>query len=221
MLLSDTFIIMDGIHPFLFAGRYETYSLDCCGLTFTMRADKKLVYQRQVEYDLDKLTPASWVSTLVTVSKNVDHNLLTLIMSNDLFLWNLNKLDKASTLKYEIQFVGLKAIAATMSLDSATENIFRRNIILENTMAKEAVNHPQHYGGEENKYEAIKVIEALNMNFHLGNVFKYISRAGKKSDNEIQDLKKARWYLDRYIQLLESNAANIECIDKQPNDKGK
>lgn len=221
MRLSDSFIIMDGIHPFLFAGEYETYSLDCCGLTFTLKNDRRLVYQRQVEYNLKDLIPASWTSSNVVITKNVDDNLLTLIMSNDLFLWNLNKLDKASTLKYEIQFVGLKAIAATMSLDSATENIFRRNIILENTMAKEAVNHPQHYGGEENKYEAIKVIEALNMNFHLGNVFKYISRAGKKSDNEIQDLKKARWYLDRYIQLLESNAANIEYTDKQPNDKGK
>lgn len=69
----------------------------------------------------------------------------------------------------------------------------------------EHVNHPQHYGGAENKYEVIKVIEALEMDFHLGNTFKYIARAGKKgTDKEIQDLKKALWYLERKIQLLES-----------------
>ena len=66
---------------------------------------------------------------------------------------------------------------------------------------KEKVNHPDHYGGEGNPYEAIKVIEAWDLNFHLGNVVKYISRAGKKSENNIEDLKKAEWYLNRYIKL--------------------
>jgi Protein of unknwon function (DUF3310) len=69
----------------------------------------------------------------------------------------------------------------------------------------EHVNHPTHYGGASNVYEVIKVIEALEMDFHLGNTFKYIARAGKKeTDKEIQDLKKAVWYLQRKIELLES-----------------
>ena len=70
----------------------------------------------------------------------------------------------------------------------------------------EQVNHPQHYQfGENSTYEVIKIIEALEMDFHLGNTFKYIARAGKKgTDKEIQDLKKALWYLERKIQLLES-----------------
>lgn len=67
---------------------------------------------------------------------------------------------------------------------------------------KEAVNNPDHYGGANNPYEAIKVIEAWVLNFNLGNAVKYISRAGKK-DDIVQDLKKARWYLDREIQNLE------------------
>jgi len=67
----------------------------------------------------------------------------------------------------------------------------------------EEINHPVHYGGENNPYEAIKVIEAWNLGFCLGNVIKYISRAGKKEDF-LKDLKKARWYLDRFIQKLES-----------------
>lgn len=69
----------------------------------------------------------------------------------------------------------------------------------------EAVNHPAHYGGEEDPYEAIKVIEAWVLGFHLGNTVKYISRAGNKSGQSmLQDLKKARWYLDRWIQKLEA-----------------
>jgi hypothetical protein len=68
------------------------------------------------------------------------------------------------------------------------------------------VNHPEHYGGSENVYEAIKVIENWNLDFHLGNTVKYISRAGKKgTDKELQDLKKALWYLERKINNLEKN----------------
>ncbi len=67
----------------------------------------------------------------------------------------------------------------------------------------DAVNHPKHYGGAENPYEAIKVIEAWALGFCLGNAVKYIARAGKK-DAAVQDLKKARWYLDREINRLEA-----------------
>jgi hypothetical protein len=62
----------------------------------------------------------------------------------------------------------------------------------------EHINHPTHYGGADNPYEAIKVIEAHDLGFHLGNAIKYILRAGKKGD-AIEDLKKAQWYLEREI----------------------
>ena len=62
----------------------------------------------------------------------------------------------------------------------------------------EAIDGPAHYGGKDNPYEAIKVIEAWDLGFNLGNTVKYISRAGKKGD-DLEDLKKARWYLDREI----------------------
>ena len=71
----------------------------------------------------------------------------------------------------------------------------------------EKVNHPDHYGGESNPYEAIKVIEACDLNFHLGNVVKYISRAGKKSENNIEDLKKAEWYLNRYVEFIQRKSS--------------
>jgi iron-sulfur cluster repair protein YtfE (RIC family) len=67
----------------------------------------------------------------------------------------------------------------------------------------ESVNHPKHYGGGDNIYEAIKVIEAWDLDFCLGNTLKYISRAGKKdTTKELEDLNKALWYLQRRIQQI-------------------
>lgn len=61
----------------------------------------------------------------------------------------------------------------------------------------DVVNHPPHYKSG-NGLEAIDVIEGFGLGFHLGNVVKYVLRAGRK-DEERQDLRKARWYLDRRI----------------------
>jgi len=74
---------------------------------------------------------------------------------------------------------------------------------------KEMVNHPNHYGGEDNIYEAIKVIDDWELGFSLGNTVKYISRAGKKNpDKELEDLKKAKWYLDHHKKNLETRLNN-------------
>lgn len=67
------------------------------------------------------------------------------------------------------------------------------------------IEHPPHYGGENNPYEALKVIEAWTLDFCLGNAVKYICRAGKKAtESELSDLRKARWYIDRAISRMES-----------------
>lgn len=77
-------------------------------------------------------------------------------------------------------------------------------------MSEEAVNHPAHYGGGDNPYETIKVIEVWKLGFCLGNAVKYISRAGKKTGSlYLQDLKKAKWYLDREIQNIENPGEHI------------
>ena len=62
------------------------------------------------------------------------------------------------------------------------------------------VNHPDHYGGRDNPYEAIKVIEAMGhgKGFCYGNAMKYIIRAPHKG-SEVDDLKKAVWYINRLI----------------------
>ena len=63
--------------------------------------------------------------------------------------------------------------------------------------ALEMVSHPDHYGGKENLYEAINVIEAWDLDFHCGSVVKYIARHKKKGHPK-EDIDKAIWYLERY-----------------------
>ena len=71
------------------------------------------------------------------------------------------------------------------------------------------VNHPQHYGGAEHPFEPIKIIEGLNLDFHIGNTLKYMLRAGKKNpEKEVEDLEKAVWYLQRKIQKLKKSDEN-------------
>ncbi len=91
-------------------------------------------------------------------------------------------------------------------------------LINSKTNNSEQVNHPNHYGGKDNPYEAIKVIRAWDLGFDLGNVVKYISRMGKKDlkgdviESSIEDLKKARFYLDDEIKHME---VQLEAIKYQ------
>jgi len=105
--------------------------------------------------------------------------------------------DSVYTVKYDLSdwknIQGLKANSPELKIDP----------VLRNT----AVDHPDHYGGADNPYEAIKVIKAWDLGFCLGNTVKYISRAGKKDRNKrIEDLRKALWYLQQQI--------NYEVLDE-------
>lgn len=68
------------------------------------------------------------------------------------------------------------------------------------TTKVDMVNHPPHY--TFGKYEVIDVIEEWGLNFELANCVKYIARAGKKIDL-VEDMRKAQWYLQRYIYWLD------------------
>lgn len=75
--------------------------------------------------------------------------------------------------------------------------------VTNNNMASvnDPVNHPTHY--TTGKIEVIDYIEDQKLPYHLGNAVKYISRAGKKDkDKTVEDLKKAVWYIERYIGLI-------------------
>ncbi len=69
------------------------------------------------------------------------------------------------------------------------------------------VNHPSHY--TSGKYEVIDVILDWALNFCKGNALKYIARAGKKDKTkEIEDLKKAIWFLEKEISILNKGEDN-------------
>ena len=69
-------------------------------------------------------------------------------------------------------------------------------------IVNDPVNHPSHYT------EVIQFLEDWMPPFHLANTIKYICRAGRKDpDKTVEDLKKAQWYLNRYIDLLEKGGA--------------
>jgi hypothetical protein len=68
--------------------------------------------------------------------------------------------------------------------------------------APDLVNHPPHYTSHPSGVKCIQITE--HMNFCLGNALKYIWRAGEKG-SKIEDLKKAKWYLDREIMRIEKS----------------
>ena len=98
--------------------------------------------------------------------------------------------------RYDNKKAAMKHLRASVKL--ATVNT-TTDIINKNT---DDVNHPSHYkvGG----IETIDYIESKALNYHLGNVVKYISRAGHKASADVlKDLKKAQWYLNRHIAAIE------------------
>ena len=80
------------------------------------------------------------------------------------------------------------------------------------------INHPAHY--TDGKFETIDAIESWRLGYHLGNAVKYISRAGKKSkDTELEDLRKARWYIKRYLDYHRVKVDSFIAVDYAA-DKG-
>ena len=80
---------------------------------------------------------------------------------------------------------------------------------------KEMINHPSHYGGAKiHDYEVIKVIEAWELDFHLGTALKYIPRAGKKDPSKtIEDLKKSIWYINRKLEMVQKGKFEYRRTD--------
>lgn len=82
-------------------------------------------------------------------------------------------------------------------------------------MPNDNVNHPSHYN--QGKIEVIEFIEDQKLGYHLGNSVKYISRAGIKDPSKmVEDLKKAKWYLERAIEIQVAEDSGTEA--RRPND---
>lgn len=78
-----------------------------------------------------------------------------------------------------------------------------------NDTMHDSVNHPSHYTGFSNGAEVIDITE--NLNFNRGNAIKYLARAGHKdSASELEDLMKARWYVNREIARLTSSEGGVQ-----------
>ena len=85
-------------------------------------------------------------------------------------------------------------------------------------MNNDIINHPAHY--TDGKFETIDAIESWRLGYHLGNAIKYISRAGKKSkDTELEDLRKARWYIARYLGRHRDDTESLRAMEYAA-DKG-
>lgn len=97
--------------------------------------------------------------------------------------------------------VTVKASIDEETWKKAVENVhkaFEPSLECEETSA---VDHPSYYGGKDNPYEAIKIMDAFGWgeNFCRASALKYLVRAGEKDDT-VQDLMKARWYIDHLIE---------------------
>ena len=139
--------------------------------------------------------------TPLEMKEGVEVGGLTLTKGKDsMYKWVRNDLLKKDNKAngYHDRFLDAVAGAAVAGMEQATGVFDTTPAII--TTQPDMVNHPPHYtvGG----LEVIDFIEAKQLSYHLGNVVKYVVRAGHKGD-PLQDLQKARWYLERAIQKAE------------------
>jgi len=88
-------------------------------------------------------------------------------------------------------------VVLAKKLGISNEQYAREITALFDCSKTDPVNHPPHY--RDGGIEVIDFIESKDLNYRLGNVIKYVSRAGKKDSDPVQDLEKAAWYLQREI----------------------
>ncbi len=89
-----------------------------------------------------------------------------------------------------------------LSFEDSPETDLDKALAIIGYKVDDSVNHPSHY--TDGKIEVIDFIEDKKLGFCLGNAVKYISRAGKKDPTkEVEDLKKALWYIERRIKEIE------------------
>ena len=109
----------------------------------------------------------------------------------------LPKYSKVPKKKVDVTLANMaaKRKEVDVTLANMVANTLEEHVV-ELPKKEDVINHPSHY--TRGKIEVIDFIEDQQLPYHLGNVIKYIARAGYKGD-KLEDLKKARWYLDRYI----------------------
>lgn len=87
---------------------------------------------------------------------------------------------------------------------STRKNVVEK-VVLEKDENYEYVDHPKHYN--QGGIELVNIVDSYQLGFYEGNIVKYMIRSGKKPGNsKLQDLKKAQWYLNYLIKLLDKNS---------------
>lgn len=110
----------------------------------------------------------------------------------------LNKYTIIESIKNEIDRI-VELFRIKPELTSISSNV--------SSKVSSTLSRPAHYGGEDNPFEAIKIIHHYNLNFNLGNIIKYTLRCGKK-DDAIKELEKIKQYADFEIQRLNKTIDN-------------
>ena len=179
----------------------------------------KEAYVAQVKWHWNKL-PHYEKEEAIKKSKKKPSKLLKAVDdANKMFevdppakVW-LEEYTKEKALKIDSVNFGEPSEAAKTWLEEYTKKV---NALLDEQIELKVetidpVNSPAHYtaGG----IETIDFIEAKQLNYHLGNCVKYLSRAGLKTEDTLEDLKKAAWYLNREIENLEFKVAEKEWAE--------
>ena len=136
--------------------------------------DKRVIFWDNIDYFID--------SSLKDLQN--DRDCIAELRSKDI----LNKYTIIESIKNEVDRI-VELFNKKSELTSISSNV------------SSTLSRPAHYGGEDNPFEAIKIIHHYNLNFNLGNIIKYTLRCGKK-DEAIKELEKIKQYADFEIQRL-------------------
>lgn len=142
---------------------------------------------------------SSYVSTIKWQLKNKPKENVQKFMGVTMAKEDIPKLtdEQAMRLADNMKEPKMRMLSVSTSNESFAERVYEAT-----KGAIDAVNHPPHY--KDGGIETIDYIEAKRLGYHLGNAVKYISRAGKKGTNQgLEDLRKAQWYLNRAIEKNE------------------
>lgn len=139
------------------------------------------------------------------VYSGFDSNLIKIVANNQdkvfygsIIEYNKIKIDKLDLIFWDNE---LEEVAAPQENPHTESEFINKHENIVNTIETDVVNKPSHYQFSE--YEPIKVIQAWDLSFALGNVVKYIARAGRKDSSKlIEDLEKAKRYLELELEHL-------------------
>lgn len=166
------------------------------------RGDKVRIKENLNECEFGYGAPMEeFIGKEATVMETYDRGRILLNIDNGEWYWSeevLELIEDSEKKMRKIDYVSNAKDPIKVLVEEESVNPF-----MEESVENDPVNHPSHY--TDTKIEVMDYIEDKGFNFALGNVIKYVSRAGRKDvDKTIEDLEKASWYLNREIERLKN-----------------